>query len=115
MEKNKPREPMPVSERAKQFAPFSPLHGLHRALAEKEKIREPRREISEEFAAELNTTLCTLERGRVVTVYYYDAAEQPYRQLTGAVTSVDAYKRTLTVEQTVVSFDDLFEITVENT
>ena len=115
MGKNKPREPMPVSERAKQFAPFSPLHGLHRALAEKERIREVRREISEEFAAELNATLCRLERGRVVTVYYYDADAEAYRQLTGVVAAVDAYQRTLTVEQTPVTFDDLFEITVEDT
>ena len=115
MGKNKPREPMPISERAKQFAPFSPLHGLHAALLEKERTREPRREISEEFAAELNATLVSLERGRVVTVYYYDAAEETYRQLTGTVTGVDAYARTLTVETTAIQFDDLFEITVEYT
>ena len=115
MGKNKPREPMPISERAKQFAPFSPLHGMHAALLEKERIREARREISEDLATELNATLCTLELGRIVTVYYYDAAEEIYRQLTGAVAGIDTYKRTLTVEQTVILFDDLFEITPEET
>lgn len=46
----KPRYPMPISQRAKQFMPFSALKGLNEALALKEKER-----------LELNKSHSTLE------------------------------------------------------
>ena len=38
---SKPKQKMPIEERAKQFMPFSALKGLEEALASKEKIIVP--------------------------------------------------------------------------
>ena len=44
---------MPVSQRAKQFLPFSALQGLAEALSEQEKILVPMAELSEDMQEEL--------------------------------------------------------------
>ncbi len=110
MAKSKPREPMPVSERAKQFSPFSPLKGLSEALAEKEKIRVPMKEVSEDAAAQINRILQGLKRGEMITAVYYDLPEQQYAQLTGAVDQVDMIGRVLHIGLTVINFDALYAI-----
>ena len=48
---------MPVEQRAKQFAPFSPLSGLEAALAEREKKREKRRYPDEDAIVAINAVL----------------------------------------------------------
>ena len=104
---------MPRAERAKQFSPFSPLKGLEEALAQKERLRVPRRELCEDCAAELNASLTALEIGQLVTVYYYDSTEQTYLQLTGPVSAVDAVGRSLGIGKERIPFDDLYEIVAE--
>ena len=53
---------MPRSQRAKQFAPFDALVGLRQALKEKEKIRVPRKEISEDMKVEIIRSLPTIRK-----------------------------------------------------
>lgn len=110
MAKSRPKAPMPVSERAKQFAPFAALKGLPEALAAKEKVRVPRRVLSEESEEELNARLVSLERGQIVTAVYYDPTEQEYLQLTGMVAKVDAYERVLQIVAEKIPFAELFEV-----
>ena len=57
------RAPMPLSQRAKQFAPFDALKGLKEAIAQKEHTPTPRRELSEDAIAEINTRLSNLKPG----------------------------------------------------
>lgn len=102
------RSPMPVSDRAKQFMPFAALKGLPEALAEKERLREPRRELSEEMAARLNETLCALQKGQVVTVVCYTG--EAYTQLTGTVTAVDCTARTFRLEEQPIDMADLLHL-----
>ena len=54
---------MSRSKRAAQFAMFDALKGLKQAIAAKEKIAEPRRELGEDRIAELNETITSLQRG----------------------------------------------------
>lgn len=110
MAKSKPKIPMPVSERAKQFSPFSPLKSLSKALAEKEKIRVPKREISDEKREEINKALINLKTGEIVTVVYYDETEQEYLQLTGMVAKVDIYKSILQIVAIKIRFEDIYDI-----
>ena len=49
---SKPKNKMPIEERAKQFMPFAALRGLPDALAAKEKVLVPRIELSPEMAEE---------------------------------------------------------------
>lgn len=112
MAKTKPLAPMPVCERAKIFAPFAALKGLPEALKEKEKIRVPKKELSQFMANKINCALDGLETGQIITVIYYNSLEQEYVQLTGTVTKIDFARRLLQVVSVKIQFDDLYEIIV---
>ena len=77
--------PMPPSKRAKQFAPFQALKGLNEAIANKERLITPRRELTEDSIAEINRVLINLTSGSLVTAVYYCDFAQEYQQLTGYV------------------------------
>ena len=104
----KPRTKMPISERAKQFAPFSPLRGLNRALLEKERIRVPRKELSEDASIQLNDALSLVEVGEMITVVYYFREE--YIRVTGMVTKRDDENRMLKIVNTPIPYTDIIEI-----
>ena len=102
--------PMPPSQRAKQFAPFDALKGLKEAIARKEHIPEPRRELSDDAISEINAQLSDLKAGQLVTVVYYCEYTQEYHQLTGKVTNVDSYWETLEVGNISIAFSELYQI-----
>ncbi len=110
MAKAKPKQKMPVSERAKIFAPFAALKGLDEALAQKEKLKEPKRELSEDSSAELDYKLRSVTKGAVITVIYYDRLEERYVQLTGKVERLDCVHKLLDMTQTEIPFEDLYDI-----
>ena len=67
------RAKMPPGQRAKQFAPFDAVVGLRQALKEKEKIRLPRKEISEDMAEEIDRTLKKLVTDDIITSVWYNS------------------------------------------
>ena len=99
--------PMPPSKRAKQFAPFQALKGLNEAIANKERVTTPRRELTEESIAEINRVLINLASGSLVTAVYYCDFEQEYRQLTGYVKRVDPLCKCLQIGNVSIDFKDL--------
>ena len=50
-----------AADRAKQFMPFASLKGYYEMTRKREHIREPRRELSEDSAEELNRKLCAVQ------------------------------------------------------
>lgn len=90
---------MPLSQRAKQFAPFQALKGLNEAIANKERNIIPRRELTEDSIAEINKVLVSLERGIWVAVAYYSEFEMDYLQLTGLVTKSDPVSNSFRLER----------------
>ena len=107
---SKQRVKMPVQERAKQFAPFSPLKGLTKALSVKERQRVlvDKKVVSEDMAAENDRILHLLKAGDMAEAIYYDQGE--YIKRRGLVAAISAEKRYLKIVDTVIAFDDLFEI-----
>ncbi len=105
---NKPKQKMPVSQRAKQFMPFSALKGLYEALSEKEKIIVPKPELSEEKAEEIDQKLHQIQKGKIITVVYYDDGE--YLKITGMVADFNPEKRIIQIVDTKITFDDLIDI-----
>ncbi len=101
---------MSRSKRAKIFQPFDALRGLREAIATKERIPTPRKCLTEDAVAQINNTLIGLKKGQFVTVVYYGAYEQDYLQLTGPVTSVDPYWRSLQVGNTAVAFSEIDQL-----
>ena len=82
---------MDRAERAKQFIPFDALKGFREALAEKERITIPRKELSKDWEAELDEKLHRVQRMDLVTAEYYQDGE--YVQVTGTVAAVDRKNR----------------------
>lgn len=106
--KSKERRKMPIEERAKQFAPFSPLRGLHEALRQMERVVVPKAELSEEKAEELNRALLQTQKGDMVTVVYYSEGE--YVKVTGKVARLNLDEKFLQIVDTKILFVDLYSL-----
>ncbi|EOS21198.1 hypothetical protein C806_04514 [Lachnospiraceae bacterium 3-1] len=99
---------MERSNRAKQFMPFDALKGFREALAEKERMIVPKKELSEERKSELNEKLYQLQRMDIVTAEYFCDGE--YVQITGVVSGIDKVRKALEIGNTKVPFDDIFDL-----
>ena len=99
---------MPVSDRAKQFMPFSALKGLDEALRAKEKIVVPKVELSPEMAEELDYKMHLLEKGKMVTVIYFSNGE--YVKVTGLVARIDETSRVIQIVNTNGRFDAVLDL-----
>ena len=108
---NKQRAKMPPSQRAKQFAPFDAVVGLRKALYEKERLREPRKTLSEEMMEEINNTLKILKPHDTVTVIHYKNTDQKYIKTTGKVLKVDPNAHSLIFDKLQIQFENIYKIT----
>ena len=107
------RAPMLRAKRAKAFQPFDALVGLREAIAARERVTEPKRELTEDSIAEINKTLTELKKGQIITVVYYGDYEQNYLQLTGPVTKIDPYWNILQIGSTILNFPEIYQIATE--
>ena len=105
---SKPKQKMPIEERAKQFMPFSALKGLEESLASKEKIIVPKKELTQDYAEELN--LKRLKAGYIITVVYY--CKEEYIKLTGMIAKINYDSRIIQIVNTKIPFDDLLDIII---
>lgn len=105
------RPKMSREERAKQFMPFAALKGYQDVLREKEKIRAPRAELSEEYAAELDLKLRSIRKRDMVTVIYF--CEGEYLKVTGMVAAIDRDSRILKVVNTKIPLGDIYDVCQE--
>ena len=105
---------MPVSERAKQFAPFSALRGLEDALAKKEAelLYEEKKILSDEAVASLNRVLCRVEEGMTVRAEYYDERVRRYLTVRGEVEVHDRLYGTVRISGVVIMYDEISGIEI---
>jgi hypothetical protein len=99
---------MPVSERAKQFAPFSPLNGLSKALRKQERMPMPKPALCDDQVACLNQRLCALKPGMEITVLFY--RDEEVRKTCGKVLCLQPDTHILQLCGQVILFDELLEI-----
>ena len=104
------RVPMPVKQRAKQFAMFDAMKGLTEAIAEKERQICPKRELENDRIEELNENLSVLHPGDEVTVEYYCQYGQQYKRITGEVKKIDLFWKELYVGEIAVAFREISNI-----
>lgn len=109
---NNNRAKMPSSQRAKQFAPFDAVVGLRKALYEKERIRTPRKQLSDDMIEEINNTLKILKPHDTVTVIHYKNTDQKYIKTTGEVLKIDPQTHSLTIEQEEIFFENIYKIKI---
>lgn len=102
------RRKMDREIRAKQFMPFDALKGFREAMAEKERIIVPKRDLSEEQKEELERKIRQIQRKDVITVEYFQNRE--YMRVTGMVTRIDDVSRTLEIVNTRIAFTDISDL-----
>ena len=93
-------------ERARQFLPFNALTGYYEMILKKQRVTEPKKELSSDEIDALSKKLQELHRCDRATVTYYDT--DAYVSQTGSVTDIDFH--TLTLVKTKISFEDIFRI-----
>ena len=102
------REKMDRQNRAKQFMPFDALKGLRDALAEKERVIVPKRDLSEEEKEELGRKLRRVQKKDMITVEFFQSGE--YVKVTGMVARIDETSRILEIVNKRISFDDISDL-----
>lgn len=111
---NKPRAPMSLSRRAKQFQPFDALKGFKEAIAAKERFTEPRRELSEDGVMELNSILVQLQPGDNAILSYYNEDEEQYFSIAGEIHRIDIPNETIEVANEIIDWYNIFSIKYES-
>ena len=107
-----PREKMSLNDRAKIFSPFDALKGFREMLKDTEKIKEPRKELSEDYLEELNKIFNSLEIGTMIAVKYYDAINECYITKTGVLSKINLYHKRITICKDFVYLKDIIDIKV---
>lgn len=108
---NKPREKMPISERAKQFMPFSALKGLNEALAQKEIRCDEMPWMSDEETQEINKTLAKIRPHDSVILDFNRYGRN--RHIEGTVQRYDTAVRAIEVDSVQIAFDEIFNIIIK--
>jgi hypothetical protein len=111
---------MPVSHRAKQFAPFAALKGFEDSVREKEEIYVPCIELSEESKEDLDRRLRLLKYHERISLTYFKqnpSAILPvgqYKKITGTVEYIDPLHRYIRVGDTEIEINTITELYGEN-
>ncbi len=97
--------------RAKQFLPFATLKGYYDQIRERQRVIEPRRDLSEEENHLLSQKVTQVKKGMMIKIKYYH--EDAYETFEGIVTHIDLVFRSVTLVKTKISLDDIYEISGE--
>lgn len=100
------------ADRARQFMPFAALTGYYEVIKQREKIIEPRKELSEDETEILSSKLGKIRKGMLITLTYYK--EDCYKTLTGLFSNIDPIYRTITIVKTKIAIDDIYDIKIES-
>ena len=103
------RVKMPRKDRAKQFAPFDALKGLHDALKLKEYQHEKiaKGEMSEDDAKAISDVLISLEDDDLVNLIYFDDG---YHKTYKGKIILDANERKIFLDKKEICIDNLVKI-----
>lgn len=102
------------ADRAKQFCPFDALKGLQEELrAREEKMsRVEKKDISEEQAEQIASVLMKIYKQAEVDITFYRNGH--YLNVKGVVQEKNDIYKYLTIGQSKIFYDDIFEIKIEN-
>ena len=99
---------MANNPRAKQFMPFASLKGYFDLIREEQRIKEPKKSLSEEGATVLSFKLNQVKKGMLVKITYYNV--DAYETMEGIVSNFDDTFRNITVVKKMIPFDDILDI-----
>ena len=99
------------ANRAKQFLPFASLRGYYDEILKRQRILEPKRELTEADQERLSNLISQLKKGTLIKVRHY--VRDAYDDTEGMLTQIDMVNRTLTIVKNKIAFDDLSDISAE--
>lgn len=99
-----------IPDRAMQFAPFAALKGYYETVRRQERITQPKKELGDDAAELISSTLNNLRTGITVKVRYYDI--DSYTTIVGVVTEVNYPYRRIKVIKSQIAFNDIYSIDV---
>lgn len=117
--KSKTRAPMPIYNRAAQFAPFAALTGYEAAVAETARRTEPKRELDGDEIAVLNNKIGLIlehiDELPQVKITYFIADERKsggrYAENCGTVRIIDSVAKVIIMsDETRIPIDDIFAV-----
>jgi len=88
--------------------PFAALKGYEEALRKKEKIVVAKSDLSEDYKEVLDRKLMQVRKNDIITVIHYHKGE--YLKTTGMVSKIDLTSRNITLVNTKIKFEDLYDI-----
>lgn len=100
-----------MSERASQFAAFSPLRGYDFLLRNKERVVVSKKELPEEAARLLSDKLNKLKKGMMAEIIHYENEE--YISTMGVISNIDICSKKLTVVKKEILFDDIYDVVIK--
>ena len=95
-------------DRAKQFLPFDALKGFRKALEEKEKNYENKKDLSDDYFHNLDIKIKNIKKDMNVRIKYYHDLE--YIETTGVIRKIDNLSRYIVLLNSKISFDDILDI-----
>ena len=106
----RPPNKMPLSQRAKQFAPFDALKGFNEAIFE---VRDRKEEVekiilSQEQLEDMNRVITSLKKGDRIKIRYYHHGR--YIRLSGYYQTVDEIDRVLIFNGQRIRLGDIAEM-----
>lgn len=106
----RPAQPMPMEQRAKQFAPFDALKGFKESNRRVEIYQKSAefKELSEEQLEDMNRTLLEKRIGDPITVEVYTPRE--YVRISGKFDGYDEYDRIIKMSGQIVDLDMVFSL-----
>lgn len=120
---SKKHTPMPLENRAAQFAPFAALTGYDDAVNETSRLTVNKIELSEEKKAELDLTLSNLNSvittnpKASITYFVPDSlkAGGDYVTVNASISKIDSVSRTIILmDRSVIAIDDIISIEPED-
>lgn len=99
------------ADRAKQFMPFAALRGFEELVADIARAREGKRDLLDDYKAQLDYALQSLVAGDIVTVRHYK--DETYIEITGKLIEICETERKIIVDDIQISIDDIFDIGCE--
>jgi uncharacterized protein YtpQ (UPF0354 family) len=104
------RTKMKMSDRAKIFLPFNGLRGYYDLILKVDKIKEPKRELSEDELDNLSNIFNKLKKRMIVKITYY--LDDGYVNIEGMISKINITKRIITIVKTNISFDDILDVSI---
>ena len=97
-------------DRAKQFLPFDALKGFREALYEKEKIKDNKKELSEEKMRDLERIFQKIMKGRSILIKHYE--NLIYTETIGQVKKINDVEKKIEIDKGWIAYENIIDVEI---